>query len=270
MTIQAAVLGSPVAHSLSPLIHNKIYQELGIDGEYIAIETKSGELSRTISERKNWSGFSVTMPLKEEAFNLATIHDQYSERSKSANTLIFDQHWSCFNTDVLGFQTIFESLSTEAFESVLILGNGGTAKAALLALEPYAKDLSQIRRSSLRDEQNTECFIGSIKFIDWKQELSMDKFTLVINTLPLAGILNFLQDHRIRTEGTIILDALYSPWPPPFTSIALERGVPVIFGYELLVHQGIRQAELMLKIKLERNSLAEILLTELKRVVHSR
>ena len=89
--IKAAVLGSPISHSLSPLLHNTAYAQLGIQGSYEAIEVNAGGLAKFIDERdESWTGFSLTMPLKEEAVAYAKHVDDLAKRINSANTLYRD------------------------------------------------------------------------------------------------------------------------------------------------------------------------------------
>jgi len=89
--IKAAVLGSPISHSLSPLLHNTAYSQLGIQGTYEAIEVNAGGLSKFMDGQDNsWTGFSLTMPLKEEAIAYADLVDDLAKRINSANTLYKD------------------------------------------------------------------------------------------------------------------------------------------------------------------------------------
>ena len=86
--IKAAVLGSPIAHSLSPLLHTIAYAELGLDSEYTRIEIKSGELEKFLNQCDgSWTGFSLTMPLKEEVLQFSNNVSELSQRIRSANTL---------------------------------------------------------------------------------------------------------------------------------------------------------------------------------------
>ena len=108
MRKRAAVLGSPISHSLSPALHNAAYLALNIEGKYDAVEVKSGELSGFMNEvRKtdaNWIGFSLTMPLKEEVLKVADKVDPLAKQINSANTLIPTlDGWFATSTDVAGF-----------------------------------------------------------------------------------------------------------------------------------------------------------------------
>jgi shikimate dehydrogenase len=101
--MQAAVLGSPVSHSLSPVLHNAAYRALGLDHTYSAIETAESELGSFLgSVDSNWLGVSLTMPLKEVAFDYADTCDELSTLTGAINTLVFGTEVSAFNTDVLG------------------------------------------------------------------------------------------------------------------------------------------------------------------------
>ena len=102
--IKAAVLGSPISHSLSPLLHSTAYAQLGLSAKYEAIEVKADNLARFMDERdETWTGFSLTMPLKEEAITYADNIDNLAKRINSANTLYRKAgEWHATSTDVIG------------------------------------------------------------------------------------------------------------------------------------------------------------------------
>ncbi|MFZ9205396.1 MAG: shikimate dehydrogenase family protein, partial [Candidatus Nanopelagicaceae bacterium] len=155
MIKRAAVLGSPISHSLSPLIHNHAYSLLEYPAIYEAIEVKSGELSDFLAKELASSevlGFSLTMPLKEELAQLSTPALQVDARAKSinsANTIYMDgQSWKVSSTDVDGFEFLLKDLS---FSTVSILGAGGTARAAIASLSDRDVKIEIYRRSTSRD-----------------------------------------------------------------------------------------------------------------------
>ena len=119
--IRAAVLGSPISHSLSPTLHNHAYEILGIPGKYEAIEISEVEFPQFFAEATaldasvDWRGFSLTMPLKEIVTNSLIGVDPLAKRISSANTILIDRNSQEVNvkilsTDVLGFRTIFDRI----------------------------------------------------------------------------------------------------------------------------------------------------------------
>ena len=172
MMKRAAVLGSPIAHSLSPLIHNHAYSLLEYPAIYEAIEVKSGELSEFLTRELASSevlGFSLTMPLKEELAQLSTPDLQVEARAKaidSANTIYKDgQSWKVSSTDVDGFEFLLKELS---FSTVSILGAGGTARAAIASLSERDVKIEIYRRSASRDASLSAAAMSSqIEIHDW-------------------------------------------------------------------------------------------------------
>ena len=151
-----AVLGSPISHSLSPKLHNLAYSRLGVKANYQSFEVNSGELSRFLDAHtpELWSGFSLTMPLKEEAFQLITRLESDAKAASAINTLVSDgENWTGINTDVFGFRYILETFDVfdNESDSVSILGAGGTARAALVALDGFSGEINVFRRSNARD-----------------------------------------------------------------------------------------------------------------------
>ncbi|MEY3430871.1 MAG: hypothetical protein RJB30_803, partial [Actinomycetota bacterium] len=124
--IHCAVLGSPIEHSLSPLLHQRAYEFLGIAGSYNRFRVEESELAAFLERHKpgQWRGFSLTMPLKERALEVANRIEASAIKANAINTLVASEDgWTGFNTDVRGFASLLENLS---FESVSILGAGGT------------------------------------------------------------------------------------------------------------------------------------------------
>ena len=172
MIKRAAVLGSPISHSLSPLIHNHAYSLLEYPAIYEAIEVKSGELSDFLARELASGevlGFSLTMPLKEELAQLSRPALQVDARAKSinsANTIYMDgQSWKVSSTDVEGFEFLLKDLS---FSTVSILGAGGTARAAIASLSDRDVNIEIYRRSTSRDASLSAAAMSSqIEIYDW-------------------------------------------------------------------------------------------------------
>lgn len=130
-----AVIGSPIAHSLSPVIHKAAYTFLNLDWDYQRHEVKVGELSSFLSgTASNYSGLGVTMPLKNEAASLSTPGDEIVKLLGVANTLVnAGDYWKSFNTDVFGLTKALDRV-WEKTKQVSIIGAGATAQSALYSV----------------------------------------------------------------------------------------------------------------------------------------
>jgi shikimate dehydrogenase len=242
--IRAAVLGSPISHSLSPLLHNTAYAHLGIQGSYEAIEVNAGGLAKFMEDCDgNWTGFSLTMPLKEEVIAYAQHVDELAERINSANTLHRDGGvWCATSTDVVGFSQAFKSHNIEIKGHVVILGAGATARAAAAACDGSAAQITVINRSLSRLEGMSDAVIDSeLSFLDWDNLSVLSDADLVISTAP-AGVTDSIELPKKTTAP--FFEVLYKPWPTPASTLWASRGGIVIDGLDLLIHQAIAQIEI--------------------------
>jgi len=159
--IKAAVLGSPISHSLSPLLHNTAYAQIGLSASYEAIEVKAHSLAKFVDERDaSWTGFSLTMPLKEEAISYAKHVDDLALRINSANTLYRKAgEWCATSTDVIGFRNALEMHKVEIKGHVVILGAGATARAAAASCDSPQTQITVINRSLARVQAMSDAVI---------------------------------------------------------------------------------------------------------------
>ena len=266
MTFKAAVLGSPIKHSLSPLIHNHAYKVLDFDGDYGAMEVKQDELRSFLSPERlsdpNWCGFSLTMPLKEEICSkdytdLIEV-DARAARIQSANTIFREgRNWKATSTDVTGIEFL---LNDKKFNKVAILGAGGTARAALDSRQLENTEIFICRRSASRDSLIIEAFPEHrIQFLGWDEIEQVEGVDLLINTVPDDGISSVYFDPQV---APLLLDAIYSPWLPTLSRRQLEGGGQLLSGIDLLCAQAIFQIEAMTQKSFDRQSL----FSELKKV----
>jgi len=242
--IQAAVLGHPVGHSLSPTLHKCAYEVLGWDWDYTAIEVKSGDLAQFIAaNRRIFRGLSLTMPLKEEALMIADSLDPLVKRINAANTLIFEDHEiSAYSTDVSGFAQALAKAEVVIPNEITILGGGATARSAIAALDIRGRTITVYSRSASRTAQLINSAISAtVEVKDWSEAQSGLSANLIIATTPSGAT-----DHLIptQTNGTLF-ESLYSPWPTKLLGRWKDAGGKYIDGLDLLVEQGIGQIELM-------------------------
>lgn len=246
------MLGSPIEHSLSPALHRAAYAHLGLtDWTYARVEVGRGQLAAFAREcDETWRGFSITMPLKEEACALGTASPTV-ELTQAANTLIVDDDGiALHNTDVEGFwRPLVAHFGVNAPEQVpieraVILGGGATARSAFLAL------------TTMGVREITVCARTRSKVADWApmfeatgvfpEVTDFDRFPmseLLISTVT-TGAADDLADRIALTQG-MVFDALYDPWPTELAYAAEAQKRTVLSGLDLLAHQAVRQIELM-------------------------
>lgn len=265
--ITGAVLGSPISHSLSPVLHNAAFDFLGIEGNYSAIEVPSGALGQFMSSRSDeFDYLSLTMPLKEEVLSLRVSRDSLSNRIQSGNTLIKNgKSWSLTSTDGSGLVSALSHADYSRFESVLILGAGGTARAVAGALDSITDQLDVLGRSSVREAAlATAIKSASFRYLMWNSHIDFSAYDLVVNTTP-AGAADLLANSIQRNQVNLLFDVIYKPWPTELAKRWSDCGGTVINGLELLMYQGIDQLQLVLGKPLDRVALAEHLRPFLQR-----
>ena len=265
--IKAAVLGKPIGHSLSPLVHGLIYEHLGIDHRYEKFELDQQEAkgfikNRFANDEDSWSGFSLTMPLKEIGFELGMEVDSDAFRAHSINTIT---RQGCFNTDITGLRRVFRIQGVNPPE-VIILGSGATARSVLVAIESL-EDLSRTsiyRRSDSRDHLlpiSSERRV-SLRALSELGDRHIGPEVLLISTLP-ASAQQEVSPQLVGFEGTL-LDISYSPWPSILAGVVEGS---VISGLPVLVAQAIDQARLFSGLAFDEDQLyRSILLSTIQQI----
>lgn len=249
---RAAVLGSPVAHSLSPLLHNAGYAALGLSGwQYTYAEVTEPELVgfvRGLDE--SWRGLSLTMPLKEVAFEVAATVTEVARRAAAINTLVrrSDGGWDGDNTDVFG---ILESLRhVEHGGEAVVIGAGATARSAVVALSDLGVRRVAVAARRLEQAQALTAFASSqgmtgraVPLQDWADKPP----PLVVSTVPVGAGEALVASARAvheRLDTVTLFDVVYAPWPSPLAAAVQAAGGEAISGVEMLIHQAARQFEL--------------------------
>jgi len=257
--MRGAVLGSPIRHSLSPILHKSAYDFLGIEGRYEAIDVPSGTLENFITTRgADFDYFSLTMPLKEEVMALGFATDNKTNEIQSGNTVYrHNESWRLTSTDGSGLISALSHAGLKTFNRVLILGAGGTARAVTGSLDSVAKEIHVLGRSSIRQEA-LERAIHSSQFTyrRWTLDIDFSEYDLVVNTTP-AGAADLLADSVYPGTTSLLFDVIYKPWPTELAKRWNDCGGKVINGLELLLYQGIDQLEIVLDRKVDRSALAQ-------------
>lgn len=247
---RAAVLGSPVAHSLSPVLHRAAYGQLGLDDwtyeRYDVDEDGLGFFLGALDEQ--WAGLSLTMPLKRAVIPLLDEVSATAESVEAANTVVFrDGRRIGRNTDVPGMVTALRERGTVHVGHAAVLGAGATASSALAALSQICDGhVTAYVRSKERAREMRgwgERLGVKVRTAAWADAAEALTAPLVIATTP-AGAADALAGDVPEQPGTLF-DVLYDPWPTPLAAAWAERGGTVVSGLDLLVHQAVPQVELM-------------------------
>ncbi|MFM7014042.1 MAG: shikimate dehydrogenase family protein [Actinomycetota bacterium] len=243
MTIKLAVLGNPISHSLSPKLHLAAYHHLDLPWSYSAIQTEASELSKVLNEN-NLQAASITMPLKEEAFEFSSIRDVAAEATKTVNTLISTKTgWAGHNTDVYGIEMALDGISPS---SSLLIGTGATARSAIYALS----NLQNKPRVSIwgRDPQKLQQSLDFASRLGLNASAApnlgsgLESADLVISTVPGQASSEIWQGVDQIPNKAVLFDIAYSPWPSP--AAVVFQGHNVISGLEMLIWQATEQVRL--------------------------
>ncbi|WP_330238024.1 shikimate dehydrogenase [Streptomyces sp. NBC_00525] len=248
---RAAVLGSPIAHSLSPVLHRAAYAELGLDHwSYDRFEVDEQALPGFIEGLDGtWAGLSLTMPLKRAVIPLLDGISDTAASVETVNTVILgeDGRRTGDNTDIPGMAAALRERGVEKVESAAILGAGATASSALAALAGIcAGPVTAYVRSDARAEEMRgwgERLGVDVRTADWADADRALTEPLVIATTP-AGAADALAGAVPEHPGTLF-DVLYEPWPTRLAAAWAAHGGAVVGGLDLLVHQAVLQVELM-------------------------
>jgi shikimate dehydrogenase len=242
------VLGRPIGHSLSPVLHRAAYRALGLNWTYEAIDCGVAELPHLLADRSDWAGFSCTMPLKHAAFELADAIRPGAAAVGAANTLLpTDNGWDADNTDAPGLAAALREAGLRRPETAAVLGAGGTAQAALAAVaELGATGCVLVVRDPARATaaRATADRIGlpvSVARLDAAEPALAAP--LVISTLP-PGAADVLAARAWAPEQ-VIVDVVYQGWPTRLAAAAAATGCSVVSGTDLLLHQAALQVQLM-------------------------
>ncbi|MCZ2812849.1 MULTISPECIES: shikimate dehydrogenase [unclassified Modestobacter] len=247
--MRAAVLGRPVGHSLSPLLHRAAYAALGLDDwSYDALDVGAEDLPVLLAGLgPEWRGFSVTMPCKQAAVAVADEVDQLPRLLGAANTLLrTDAGWRAENTDVTGVGMALQLGGVERVEHAAVLGAGGTAAAAATALASLgAQQVDVVVREPARagDLLRVLGALGVSADVQRLDRTGTLTAPVVVSTVPASG--QAAVADLTWWRGQTVLDVLYAGWPTPLAQRVQAAGGRTISGLEVLFWQATAQVELM-------------------------
>jgi shikimate dehydrogenase len=249
VTIKAFVIGHPIAHSRSPLIHGQWLQDHGIDGSYEAIDVAPADLPALFERlrRGEFSGGNVTIPHKEAVFTLCDSVDPLATTIGAVNTLVArDGHVHGSNTDYLGFLGNLDAGApgwSDGLDNAVVLGAGGAARAVLVALKSRGVGrIHLLNRTCETAEALAQELGGPIEThgLDGFAGLAA-KAGLVVNTssVGMHGTRFETLDLDLLPAHALVTDIVYVPLQTPLLADAQARGLRTVDGLGMLLHQAV-------------------------------
>lgn len=254
--VRCGVLGDPIEHSLSPVLHRAAFAALGLDWAYDAHRVPSGFLadflagcmpSGALAPHDTWRGVSMTMPLKREAMPLLSRVTARGRAAGAVNTILFEAD-GCHgdNTDIPGAVAALNEHSVDRVGAATILGGGATATSTGLALlEMGCTVVDILVRDTTRAGETVQVLSQHASAPTVRVGLLSEapvRGDLVVSTVPASA-----QDEALVArcaDVPAVFEVLYDPWPTPLAASALAQGRALISGFDLLVHQAAVQCAL--------------------------
>ncbi|WP_263419374.1 shikimate dehydrogenase [Terriglobus albidus] len=239
------VAGNPVRSSLSPLMLNTAFRRETVNAVYLALQTSKLTDLLKVVQAVPIHGLSVTMPLKQEILEHLERTDPLSAKIGAVNTIVRAQDGKLygFNTDVGGIVGPIERRRSIRGLKVLVLGAGGASRAAVFGLKEKGADVTIYNRTvETAQKLAKQAGAKTIK----RELIGKTHFDLIINSTP-AGMKGNKLTHILEPNemhADLVFDLVYNPVETPFLRMAREKGIPVITGVEMFVHQGARQFEI--------------------------
>lgn len=250
------IIGNPLGHTLSPILHNAAFKEFGLNYVYLTFEIHEEDLGKTLDilKEKNFRGLSVTHPFKIKVMTYLDDIDEEAKEIGAVNTLVNDVgKLRGYNTDSFG---ALEALIRNGVDiekggkKFLILGAGGAARALTVPLVKMGNEVIIVNRTHQRGEELAQM----LKKLGEAEALKLDEIgnviddvEILINCTPVGmkgGPEGSPLPTQLITKDIIVFDMVYTPKDTPLLLAAKEVGAKVIYGYEMFIHQGAKAFEL--------------------------
>jgi len=238
------VVGNPVAHSLSPAVHNAAFSHVRRDAVYLAFCAEDFKDFRAALGAYRLSGVSVTMPHKKAAASAVAWKDELAARAGAVNTMVLrGGKWQGYNTDMLGILGPLEQRTKVRGSRVLVAGAGGVARAAALALADAGASVTVVARRIKQAADLAEQAGGHALDLD---DLNGQKFDIIVHATPLGMSPNteecFFTPQQLHTR--LLLETVYTPLETRLVKLARGRRIKVILGLEMFIEQAAAQFRL--------------------------
>ncbi|MCX6003650.1 MAG: shikimate dehydrogenase [Chloroflexi bacterium] len=248
------VVGDPIEHTMSPVMHNTVFKTLGIDYIYVPFKVKSSELRQAIEGMRalNIRGLNITIPHKVAVMRFLDRIDPLAEKIGAVNTIVNDEGiLTGYNTDAGGFlQALLEKDINPAGKKVLVLGAGGAAKAICFILAEHGANLVILNRKleldwaqdiAHRIEQNYTANVRADELNKKNLEQTLTNIDILVNATSVGMSPNTDEtpvDAKLLCSDLVVFDIIYNPFPTRFLREAKTAGAKTIDGLEMLVWQG--------------------------------
>lgn len=266
------IIGNPIKHSLSPVLHNYWFKKYSLDASYTIIEAQESDLKSIIKKIREHelTGINVTLPFKQKIINQTDKIINDAELTGSVNTILLDNDKIIGeNTDVFGLQAAYlKEIDNCAFKNTLVIGAGGVSPSVILSLKK-----SGVKKISITNRTSEKCVFLKKKFnflniIHWsKLETEIKNFDIIINATSL-GLKNgedFDFNFSNTKDEVIYIDTIYNPVETKTISFLKEKGRRVFNGLDMFIYQGQKSFYLWNKVNPEiDNGLIELLNSKLK------
>lgn len=255
------LIGYPLGHSLSAVIHKAGFESLGIDASYDILETPPEDLVDRVKflKHNNYSGFNVTIPLKLPISLFVQEVDKYADIAGAVNTVRInsDKTFSAFNTDAVGFRKAIPAGINLNGVSAALLGTGGASRAAVLGLSDLGVSEIGVYTRNIPNAMDYMAYMRRkfphISFtayqIDAVRDLS--KYQILVNTTPIGMLgrsadMTPIEENVLKTlnEGAVVYDVIYNPKKTVLLKTAEKLGYKIINGLDMLVYQAVAAQEI--------------------------
>lgn len=248
-----AVLGSPISHSRSPLLHRTAYAALGLPWEYGAHDVAADSLSAFVSDlAPPWRGLSLTMPLKETVIPLLDSMDAVARATSAVNTVLITfsaagRRLDGFNTDVFGIREALRRSGIEESRHAVVIGGGATARSAVAAAAQLGAEHVDIvlrrpeKAADVVDTARASGLSTSVVPLHDRSAVAALEPDLTISTLPGGVGADKHLEGLALTRTSTLLDVAYHPWPSELATLWESTGRQAVPGLAMLAHQAIAQ-----------------------------
>jgi shikimate dehydrogenase len=267
------IIGNPIKHSLSPLLHNYWLKKYNVDANYSIIEAEEKDLSDIVKKIKDKSinGINITLPYKQKIVNHIDKIINEAQTTGSVNTLLLDDDGSIVgeNTDVFGIQAAYlKEMENGLNKKALVIGAGGVSPSVILSLQK-----SGIKNISIINRTQEKCLFLKKKFnylnvLSWKNlQFEIAKYDIIVNatSLGLKGGQDFDFNFSNLKDNATYIDTIYNPLKTKTLNYLEDKGLRVFNGLDMFIYQGQKSFYLWNKINPEiDDDLINLLLSKLK------
>lgn len=264
------IIGDPIDHSLSPVMHNAGYKALGIENEYVFLKknVKAGDTKETIDEmkEKNYRGLTCTMPHKIEVMQYLDKIDDNAQKIGAVNTVVNDNgKLKGYNTDYIGLVEPLKKIINLKGKKVVVIGAGGASRAVTFGLSEKSANVTIFNRTIGKAEEIAKEFNCEVENIENIEKIK--DFDVIINATSIGMKPNddktpISKEYLLKKH--IIFDCVYSPLQTRLIKEASEVGCKTILGIEMLLYQGVKQFEYYVGEKAPVDVMRETLMKNIK------